>query len=172
MGEVRCGVIMISKHRSGCPKWQSSGKAAQSRKANAVNSDNRYTGSRALTLNTRTSEAMMKAPATSPVMYGYRTINMLHSGCMRGLIGIDISFQVRQHFHDDIGNCVRHVIEPPCQCPRNRPAGPCPGAVSALPRDCSGKTPGWDHLDLRSTNHQRFALAWDRPPRRPASGHG
>ena len=59
---------MISKQRSGCPRWNSSGNVAQSRNENDVNSESRYTGSSALTLNTRTSDAMMKAPATRPVM--------------------------------------------------------------------------------------------------------
>jgi hypothetical protein len=70
MGELRCGVIMIEKQRSGCPRCRSSGSGAQSRNARDVSNERRYTGSSGLTLKTRTSDAMINAPATNPVTYG------------------------------------------------------------------------------------------------------
>ena len=41
MGDVRCGVIMISKHRSGWPRWNNNGSVAQSRNARAVSNESR-----------------------------------------------------------------------------------------------------------------------------------
>src|SRR5581483_4470182 len=48
------------------------------RNASAVSSASRYVGRTTCTLNTRSSDARMKAPATSPVMNGYSTMRMLH----------------------------------------------------------------------------------------------
>ena len=76
MAELNWGVRNISKERSGRPRWSCSGKGAIRRKASAVNIASRYVGWSSLTLNTLTSEARMKAPATSPVMYGYTTIKI------------------------------------------------------------------------------------------------
>src|SRR5262245_53363781 len=79
IGDVTCGVIITSRQRSGWPRCNSKGSGAQIRNAIAVNKARRYAGSSALTSNTRTSDAMMNAPATRPVMYGYTTINVLQS---------------------------------------------------------------------------------------------
>ena len=63
MGEVKCGVIMTSKQRSGWPKWNRSGKGAQSRKAKRRQQRKPIDRFQALTLNTLTSDAIMNAPA-------------------------------------------------------------------------------------------------------------
>src|SRR5262245_48047358 len=79
MGDVTCGVIMTSRQRSGWPRCNNNGSGAQIRNAMAVRSARRYAGSSAFTSNTRTNDAMMNAPATRPVMYGYTTISVLQS---------------------------------------------------------------------------------------------
>ena len=73
-----CGVRYISSDRSGCPRCSCSGSGATRRNARAVSSASRYVGLTASTLKTRSSEARMNAPATRPVMNGYRTMSTLH----------------------------------------------------------------------------------------------
>ena len=68
MAEVLCGVKYISGERSGWPRCNCSGSGATSRNASAVSSASRYVGLTASTRKTRSSDARMNAPATSPVM--------------------------------------------------------------------------------------------------------
>ena len=70
------GVRKISYERRGWPRCSWRGRGAISRKASAVRSDRRYVGRTSSTLKTFTREARMKAPATSPVRYGYTTIRI------------------------------------------------------------------------------------------------
>ena len=65
---------MMFSARSGCPRWLSSGNVAKSRKAKAITIAKRLTGFSSSLSNTWCSDEMMNAPATIPVMYGYRTI--------------------------------------------------------------------------------------------------
>src|SRR5271157_86077 len=78
IADVLCGVRYISYERSGCPRWSCRGRGATRRKASAVSSASRYVGLTACTWKTRSSEARMNAPATSPVRKGYSTISTLH----------------------------------------------------------------------------------------------
>src|ERR1035437_3044269 len=78
IAELVCGVRYISMERSGWPRWSCSGKGETRRNASAESSASRYVGLTAATLKTRSSDARMKAPATRPVVNGYRTMRMLH----------------------------------------------------------------------------------------------
>jgi hypothetical protein len=68
IAEVVCGVKKILKARSGCPRWNSRGTAANRPKQNEATSAKRAKGSNSLTLKTWYSALTTKAPATRPVM--------------------------------------------------------------------------------------------------------
>ena len=68
IGEVRCGVIMTSKQRSGWPEMEQQRQRRAEQEGKRRQQRQPVDRLQRLTLNTRTSEAMMNAPATSPVM--------------------------------------------------------------------------------------------------------
>src|SRR5664279_1663540 len=75
IAEELWGVKYISYDRSGCPRCSCNGRGATSKKDSAVSNARRYVGLTSSTRKTRSRDARINAPATSPVMNGYKTIS-------------------------------------------------------------------------------------------------
>src|SRR5664279_5647420 len=75
MAEELWGVKYISYAVFCLQKYNCNGRGATSRKDRAVSNARRYVGFTSSTRKTRSRDARINAPATSPVMNGYKTIS-------------------------------------------------------------------------------------------------